>query len=74
MDFNVIKSQLSGVSDEKIILLVMDGLGGLPMEEGGQTELEAARTPKMDTLAGKSMLGLHESIRPGISHYLATTH
>jgi 2,3-bisphosphoglycerate-independent phosphoglycerate mutase len=67
MDFNVIKSQLSGVSDEKIILLVMDGLGGLPMEEGGQTELEAARTPKMDTLAGKSMLGLHESIRPGIT-------
>jgi len=67
MDFNVIKSQLSDDSKEKIVLLVMDGLGGLPIEEGGKTELEAAQTPNLDALAEKSMLGLHEGIRPGIT-------
>jgi 2,3-bisphosphoglycerate-independent phosphoglycerate mutase len=35
----------------KIVLLLMDGLGGLPLEPGGPTELEAAHTPNMDTLA-----------------------
>lgn len=67
MDFDVIKSQLVGENKEKIVLLVMDGLGGLPMELGGKTELETAQTPNMDALAEKSMLGLHEGIRPGIT-------
>lgn len=57
---------IDGVKN-KIVLLVMDGLGGLPMEPGGKTELEAAKTPNMDSLAEKSMLGLHEAIRPGIT-------
>ncbi len=34
----------------KVVLLVMDGLGGLPLEPGGPTELEAAHTPNMDLL------------------------
>ena len=32
-------------------MLVADGLGGLPMEPGGPTELEAAKTPNLDALA-----------------------
>jgi 2,3-bisphosphoglycerate-independent phosphoglycerate mutase len=46
----------------KIILLVLDGLGGLPWTEGpykGQTELEAAETPNLDALARRSACGLH---------------
>ncbi len=54
-------------SDSKIVLLVMDGLGGLPIEEGGPTELEAARTPNMDRLAKEGMLGQTIPIRPGIT-------
>lgn len=67
MDFDVIKSLLTSGEGGKIVLLVLDGLGGLPMEEGGKTELEAAETPNMDALAKKSMLGLHQGIRSGIT-------
>jgi 2,3-bisphosphoglycerate-independent phosphoglycerate mutase len=67
MDFDFIKAQLNGDNLGKIVLLVLDGLGGLPMEEGGPTELEAANTPNMDALAKKSMLGLHQGIRTGIT-------
>lgn len=51
---------------DKIVLLVMDGLGGLPMEEGGQTELEAANTPHLDRMAAQGTTGLTVPIRPGI--------
>ncbi|NLN69728.1 MAG: 2,3-bisphosphoglycerate-independent phosphoglycerate mutase [Chloroflexi bacterium] len=51
---------------KKIVLLVMDGLGGLPMEPGGKTELEIANTPNMDALAEKSTLGLHVPVRNGV--------
>jgi 2,3-bisphosphoglycerate-independent phosphoglycerate mutase len=51
----------------KIVLLVMDGLGGLPMEPGGQTELEAAHTPNMDALTARASLGLSEVVAPGFS-------
>lgn len=67
MDFDVIKPLINKDVKDKIVLLVMDGLGGLPMEPGGKTELEAAITPNMDSLAEKSMLGLHEGIRSGIT-------
>ena len=54
-------------SDKRIVLLVLDGLGGLPLEPGGPTELEAAKTPKMDRLASEGMLGQTIPIRPGIT-------
>lgn len=68
MDFEVLKSLLmKGDNLGKIVLLVMDGLGGLPVEEGGKTELEAAKKPNMDALAKKSLLGLHQGIGTGIT-------
>lgn len=49
--------ELSVPTDSKIVLLVLDGLGGLPNEDG-ETELEAANTPNLDALAASSDLGL----------------
>jgi 2,3-bisphosphoglycerate-independent phosphoglycerate mutase len=51
----------------KIVLLVLDGLGGLPMEAGGKTELEAANTPNMDKLAVEGSLGQTIPIQPGVT-------
>jgi 2,3-bisphosphoglycerate-independent phosphoglycerate mutase len=51
----------------KIVYLVLDGLGGLPHESTGLTELEAARTPNLDRLAKQSALGLTMPVSPGIS-------
>ena len=51
----------------KIVLLIMDGLGGLPREVGGKTELETACKPNMDALAQKSALGLTIPAGPGIT-------
>lgn len=50
--------RLAAAEGGKIVLLVMDGLGGLPREQGGLTELEAAATPNMDRLAMEGSLGL----------------
>ncbi|MEM4724686.1 MAG: 2,3-bisphosphoglycerate-independent phosphoglycerate mutase [Candidatus Hadarchaeum sp.] len=54
-------------ADTKIVFLVMDGVGGLPIEEGGPTELEAARTPNLDALAARSICGFTTPISPGIT-------
>jgi len=51
----------------KIIFLIMDGLGGLPMGERDQTELEAAKTPNMDALASKSVCGLLDPVGYGVT-------
>lgn len=59
--------QLRQPSDSKIVLLVLDGLGGLPMKAGGQTSLEAAQTPNMDKLASEGTLGRTIPIRRGVT-------
>ena len=51
----------------KVVLLIMDGLGGLPLEAGGKTSLEAANTPVMDGLAKDGSLGGIIPVRPGIT-------
>lgn len=66
MDFNLIQ-HLHQPSKTKIVLLVMDGLGGLPGKENGSTELEAAHTPNLDALARKSVCGLHVPAGTGIT-------
>ena len=58
---------LAEEKDSKILLLVLDGLGGLATEPGGKTELETARTPNLDALARESSCGLMELVAPGIT-------
>jgi 2,3-bisphosphoglycerate-independent phosphoglycerate mutase len=65
MDLNIIK-QLSQQSDSKILLCVLDGLGGLPGVKG-RTELEDASTPNLDKLARHSDLGLSIPVEQGIT-------
>jgi 2,3-bisphosphoglycerate-independent phosphoglycerate mutase len=52
-------------NDSKILLVVLDGLGGLP--KNGKTELEYARTPNLDALARTSACGLHVPVSHGIT-------
>lgn len=51
----------------KIVLVVADGLGGLPVEQGGKTELETARTPNLDTCVREGVCGLSTPVLPGIT-------
>ncbi|MDD5038622.1 MAG: 2,3-bisphosphoglycerate-independent phosphoglycerate mutase [Dehalococcoidales bacterium] len=66
--------QISRSSPSKIILLVIDGLGGLPYPETGKTELESARTPNLNKLATEGMCGLSEPMSPGITPGSAPGH
>src|ERR671936_372730 len=59
--------ELREPADTKIVLLVADGLGGLPLEPGGKTELEVARTPNLDACAKDGVCGLSTPVLPGIT-------
>lgn len=65
MDRSELIKALKQASDAKVVLLVLDGLGGLP--KNGKTELEAARTPHIDEIAKASETGLMNPILPGIT-------
>lgn len=66
MDLDFIKT-LVKPSETKIVLLVIDGLGGLPRKSDNLTELEAANTPNLDSLAKKGICGLQQPVGPGIT-------
>jgi hypothetical protein len=58
---------LSQPAQSRILFIIADGLGGLPREVGGPTELEAAATPHLDCLASDGVVGLCTPIAPGIT-------
>src|SRR5258708_20687144 len=67
MSMHDLVRQLQQPSATKIVLLVADGLGGLPMEPGGPTELEAAKTPNLDALVKHGVCGGSIPVKPGIA-------
>ena len=67
MDSLELVKSLSITSPGKIVLIVIDGLGGLPRPETGKTELETARTPNLDKLASSGVCGLSDPVGPGIT-------
>ena len=54
-------------SGGRILLVVMDGLGGLPDPQTGKTELETAATPNLDRIAKRASLGLHQPAGIGVT-------
>ena len=67
MDFKGLQPLLKKGMNTKIVLLVMDGLGGLPIVPGGKTELETAIRPNLNALAERSILGLQQPLLPGMT-------
>ena len=67
MDIQDLTRTLKLKNDKKIVLVVADGLGGLPKEPGGGTELEEAATPNLDALAKGGVCGLADPVLPGIT-------
>lgn len=66
-DIHDLTRKLQRKNDSKIIMYVGDGLGGLPLEPGGKTELETARTPNLDALAARGVTGMSIPVLPGIA-------
>jgi 2,3-bisphosphoglycerate-independent phosphoglycerate mutase len=57
--------KLSIQNQNKLIMIVLDGLGGLPIN--GKTELESAKKPNLNHLATESELGLSHPVSLGIT-------
>src|SRR3954467_2035333 len=67
MDLHQLIRDLREPGSSKIALVVADGLGGLPLEMGGKTELESARTPNLDACIREGVCGLSVPVLPGIT-------
>jgi 2,3-bisphosphoglycerate-independent phosphoglycerate mutase len=65
MDLDFLSS-LVVKNDKKVILVVLDGVGGLPGPQG-KTTLEAAQTPNLDELARRGICGFHDPVAVGIT-------
>lgn len=64
--YDLIRS-LSVKTDTRIVLLVLDGGGGLPDPATGLTEMETAATPNLDRLAAGATCGGTDPILPGVT-------
>lgn len=59
--------QLLRENDSKIIILIMDGVGGIRNADYPETALEAASTPNLDSLARSGVCGRIMPIAPGVT-------
>ena len=66
--------KISHTSPSKIVLLIIDGVGGLPHPKTGKTELESARKPNLNRIARDSLCGLIDPVGPGITPGSAPGH
>lgn len=53
--------------DARIVMLVIDGLGGLPHPDTGRSELETAMLPNLDALCARGSTGLISPLGPGFT-------
>lgn len=67
MEYEKILSGIIKQNDNKILLLVLDGIGGLPLPATGKTELETAKTPNLDRLAQESSCGTMTPVLKGVT-------
>ncbi len=72
MDIHTLTRELHVKNDptkenSKIVMLVADGLGGLPLTPEGKTELETANRPNLNALAAIGVQGGSIPVAPGIS-------
>lgn len=67
MDIHALTRELHTKNESKIVMLVADGLGGLPLHPGGKTELETAGRPNLNALAAIGVQGGSIPVAPGIS-------
>jgi len=67
MDLHRLTRELHVKNNTKIVMYVADGLGGLPQEPGGLTELETAKTPHLDALVQRGVCGGSIPVALGIS-------
>ncbi len=67
MDIQKLLSRQAIETESKIVLLVMDGLGGLPVGPQLKTELEMGKHPNLDKLAREGALGLADPVARGIT-------
>lgn len=67
MDIQSVVASLKKPNTSKIIVLIADGLGGLPLSPEGKTELESATTPHMDNLVKQNICGMMTPVLPGIT-------
>ena len=67
MDLHALTRELNVQNDSKIVMLVADGLGGLPLTPGGKTELETANRPNLNALAAIGVQGGSIPVAPGIA-------
>lgn len=65
MNMQTLIKPLIQKNGSKIVYIVLDGVGGLPVN--GRTELEAAVTPNLDAMAVESACGLHTPVALGIT-------
>src|SRR3989304_1092190 len=66
--------KISRTAPFKIVLLIIEGVGGLPHPQTGKTELESARKPNLNRIARDSLCGLIDPISPGITPGSAPGH
>jgi 2,3-bisphosphoglycerate-independent phosphoglycerate mutase len=68
MELHRFYSSLAIQNDRKIVVLLIDGLGGLSHEDYGyKTELEYANHPNLDRLASRGATGLLTPVLPGVT-------
>lgn len=66
MDIELLKD-LAAPATSKILLCVVDGLGGMPDIETRRTELETAYLPNLDRMASESLTGMSLPVAFGVT-------